>query len=76
MTKTIDDVIDTLFDGNKEDIQKIKCPDCNGTISYSLSNDIESMTVRCLDCGKSVHMGKLTEKPNCFDFFGFEHNID
>ena len=76
MTKTIDDVIDTLFDGNKEDIENVKCPNCNGTISYALSDDMKSMTVRCIDCGESVHMGKLIEKPNCFEYFGLEHKIN
>lgn len=66
------DVDDSLYDGTKEEITKLKCPDCGGKIKYSYSKDCNSLTVSCESCGyfSRSHGGPI---PNCYRFFGEEY---
>ncbi len=45
------DIDDILYDGDKEQIAKLKCPDCNGRISYSYSGKSRAFSVTCNKCG-------------------------
>lgn len=68
------DVDDILYDGTKEEISKLKCPDCGGKIRYSYTKSCECFTVSCKSCGySSVSHGSPI--PNCYLFFGKEHEI-
>lgn len=68
------DVDDVLYDGTKEEISKLKCPDCGGNIKYSYTKSCECFTISCKSCGHlSISHGSPT--PNCYLFFGEEHEI-
>ncbi len=40
----------TLFSGNQEDINNMRCPECNGAIKSSLDNETGSYTIQCQEC--------------------------
>ena len=67
------DVDDILFDGTKEEIKKIKCPDCGGTLEYSYFEG--RFEERCQKCGaiEIQHGGKI---PNCVLFFGPKNTLN
>lgn len=68
-----DDVEDVLYDGAKEDIEKIVCPDCGEKIQYKYSEESNSFEIRCIHCG---HISRETgcPKPNCVEYFGAEYD--
>lgn len=70
-----DEIIDTLFDGSKEQMQSLTCPECGKSIFYEIANDNSSMRVQCVGCGSRVNLGKLSEIPNCLALFGNRHTF-
>ena len=70
-----DDIVDILFDGDKEQMEQIVCPLCGGAILYDIADNNSSMRVQCSDCGSRVSMGKLAEIPNCLALFGARHTF-
>lgn len=68
------DVDDILYDGTKEEILKLRCPDCGGTIKYSYEKSCNSFTVLCESCGylSRSHGGPI---PNCYRLFGEKYEI-
>jgi ribosomal protein L37AE/L43A len=73
MGKTFDDIVDILFDGEKEDMEHLTCPECGGNISYRVYKG--SMRVVCDSCHSSVSMGKIAYTPNCISHFGENHTF-
>ncbi len=67
------DVEDILYDGTKEDIEKIVCPECGEKIQYKYSEESNSFEVRCIHCG---HISRDTgaPKPKCVEYFGIEYD--
>lgn len=67
------DVEDILYDGEKEDIEKIVCPDCGEKIQYRYSEDVGIFEIRCIHCG---HISRETgaPKPKCVEYFGTEYD--
>lgn len=67
------DVEDTLYDGAKEDIEKVVCPDCGKKIRYKYSRESSSLEVRCIHCG---HISRETGSPmpKCVEYFGEEYD--
>lgn len=64
------DIEDILYDGTKEEIEKLRCPDCGGNISFSCSIKYKRFVLKCDSCGYlSISNGFLKE-PNCYKFFG------
>ncbi len=45
------DVDDIIYEGTKEQVQALRCPECNHSIEIDYSEESHSMTVRCLGCG-------------------------
>lgn len=68
------DVDDVLYDGTKEEIANLKCPDCGGAISYRYNDNVSTFEVLCKGCGY-VARGHGSPRPNCADFFGNEYTI-
>ncbi|HOP23527.1 MAG TPA: hypothetical protein PLO83_11385 [Gammaproteobacteria bacterium] len=68
------DVDDVLYDGTKEEIENIVCPDCGKKISYRYSDGSNSFEVSCKLCG---HISRATgsPKPNCVIYFGNEYDF-
>lgn len=66
------DIDDILYDGTKEDIESIVCPDCGKKISYRYSDTPRGFEVSCKGCG---YLSRSTggPKPKCVDYFGNEY---
>jgi hypothetical protein len=62
---SIDETIEILHDGTKEQIESLK------SVSYWYYPDISSFTVRTHD--REAHCHGATEAPNCVKYFGNEH---
>ena len=62
---TWDDIEKVLFDGNKEDISKLRCLNCDNPISYSYNKDINQLTVKCPMCGYTSISHSCEKVPNC-----------
>lgn len=67
------DVEDVLYDGTKEEIANLKCPGCDGEISFRY-DDVSAFEVSCKSCGYLAR-GYGGPRPNCADFFGNEYTI-
>lgn len=67
------DIVNTLYDGTKEEMQSLKCHDCGSSISYSYLEDIANFIVEC-DCRRSVS-NKVIEPPKCIEYFGSKHKF-
>ena len=68
------DVEDVLYDGTKEEIESLCCPDCGAKISYRFSNEPRGFEVRCKTCGY-IERGVGGNIPNCVTFFGEKHSF-
>ena len=66
------DVDDVLYDGDKEEIEKILCPDCGAKIGYRYSDDPRGFEVTCKQCGylSRSYGGPI---PNCVKYYGNEY---
>lgn len=69
------DVEDILFDGSKEEMNKLSCPDCGGVIKVTYNNEVRAMQIVCKGCG---HLERLNggEIPNFYNYFGTEKMFD
>lgn len=63
----IDDILEILFDGTKEIIEKILEEQ---KISYSFSENLESYTVKNNKTLEVVRGNKCHYTPNCVKYFG------
>ena len=63
----IDDILEILFDGTKEKIEKILE---DQKISYSFSENLESYTVKNNKTLEVVRGNKCHYIPNCVKYFG------
>lgn len=69
------DVNDMLYDGKKEDIKKLRCPDCGGFIEYEYVGSIGVFKVSCTSCGY-VSKENGAPEPNCVKYFGRKYIIE
>ena len=67
------DVNDVLYDGTKEEINKLKCPTCGGKIGFSFFKG--RFEKKCLNCG-ATEVDDGSPIPNCVKFFGEKHVIN
>ena len=67
------DVDDVLYDGTKEEIEKVICPDCGNKIKYKFSDNPRTFEVSCKKCG---YISRATggPVPKCVEYFGKEYN--
>lgn len=69
------DVEDILFDGTKEQIGSIRCPDCGGKIQFSYYPGSGRMVTACYNCGYySVGYSKLS--PNAYRYTFLFESVD
>ena len=66
----MNDIVNTLQDGTKEEIESLVCSECGSHVYYDFDNDdsVMSMTAGC-DCMR-ITVDKMSEVPNCVKFFG------
>lgn len=68
---------DILYGGTKEEILKVRCPDCGNALRFEFSQYDDgdtSFTVWCDGCNIR-EKGNNGPKPNCVEFFGNEYTI-
>ena len=65
------DVEDILFNGSREEMLNLSCPDCIGNISVKYDEEVRGMEIRCMRCGhiERLHGGEI---PKFYSFFGRE----
>ncbi len=62
-----------LFDGSKQEMEDMRCPECGGFIGYSITDN--NMTIWCTSCKTKESLYKIFEKPNCQAFYGNKHTF-
>ena len=67
----IDDILEILFNGTKEEVEKILKEQ---KISYSFSNNLEAYTVKNNNTLEVVKGSKCHYTPNCVKYFGKEYS--
>ncbi len=67
--KKWDDLYDILYDGSKEEMKDVVCPECGGNISYRYCDEVNSFEVSCNACGR-IDRAIGAPKPACSKFFG------
>lgn len=65
----IDDILEILFDGTKEEIEKVLKEQ---KISYNFANNLEAYTVKNNNTLEVVRGSKCHYMPNCVKYFGKE----
>lgn len=65
---TWSNIEDILYDGTPEEISRLTCPKCGGSIHYIYSKSYRSIEWGCLKC--QFHRGVGSPEPNCAKFFG------
>lgn len=70
-----DDVDDVLYDGKKEDIARLKCPECGGNITFRFNDKPRIFEVSCKKCC-SFRKGNGGPKPNCAVLYGDNYTIE
>lgn len=67
------DVEEVLYNGEKEDIEKIVCPDCGEKIRYRYSEEVGGFEIRCIHCGY-ISRETGAPEPKCVEYFGVEYD--
>lgn len=62
---TWSDIEDALFDGTKEQIEGLCCPDCGEKITYEYLASIKQLNIACRQCGKIEKLHSCSTVPNC-----------
>jgi len=65
----IDDILEILFDGTKEEIKKVLKEQ---KISYTFADNLEAYTVKNNNTLEVVRGSKCHYTPNCVKYFGKE----
>lgn len=63
-------ILNVLFDGTRQEISKLQCPNCKGTITYSFAMTYHSGRIMCEQCGIIESYYKFDGEPNCIKWFG------
>lgn len=70
-----DDVEEILFEGTREQILKLRCPDCEGIIEYEFDKIYCTFKVKCIDCGTWIKGCKVISEPKCAIIYGSKQRI-
>lgn len=70
-----DDVDNILFEGGKAEIDRLRCPDCQGQLAYHFNPEFGSFKVSCLKCKTFTSAHKMQDKPKCVELYGNDHEI-
>jgi hypothetical protein len=65
-----DDVDEILFNGTKEQIEKVRCVECGNAIKYEFDEEYSTFTIWCHNCRLRSKACKVHYKPNCAIFYG------
>jgi len=66
------DIDNILFNGTKEEIESLKCPECENNIFVRISVEYQEILIKCEKCGIIIKGHGLHEIPNAYRFFGKE----
>lgn len=69
-----DDIENVLYDGTKEEIQRLRCPMCGKEIRYKYSPTADAIEIGCVN-GCSVSRGYGGGQPAAVQYFGNECTI-
>jgi len=67
-----DDIEDILFDGSNEQIQAIKCPECNGNLKIKYFDTTRSMEIFCKNCYILIRSDGVEKIPNFAKYAAYE----
>ncbi len=70
--KTWEDVEDALFDGSKDEIKKLKCPECGGALTFVFNEKFMSSILSCDGCKTVTRANGVHYIPNAVKYFGKE----
>ena len=59
-----DDIDNIIYDGTSEQIDSIKCPECNGKLKLSYFPMTKSVEILCRGCGTIIRQNGITRTPN------------
>ena len=59
-----DDVEDIIYDGTPEQINAVKCPECEGDLKMSYFPTTKSVEVHCKKCGTVIRANGASYVPN------------
>jgi len=62
-----DDIDDIVFDGTAEQINSIRCPECEGSLRLSYFPLTRSVEIYCHSCGTIIKQNGVSRKPNFAD---------
>lgn len=69
------DVEDVLFDcTSKDQIDKLRCPDCGGKLRVVYNSEFQSLTIKCAKEGHMWIGHGCEDEPNFCDLVGAEYN--
>ena len=71
---TWDDVEDILYDGTKEEMELLQCPNCRNAIYYKYNIETKTMEIGCLKCGY-LSRGYGAYRPNCVEEYGNSYTL-
>lgn len=66
----IDDILEILFNGEKEEIDKVLKEQ---RISYSFTEDLQAYTIKNNETLEIVRGNKCHYIPNCVKYFGYKY---
>lgn len=58
------DVEDILYEGTVEQIEAVRCPECEGLLRTSYSPATRNVEIRCMDCHTVVRAHGVKKIPN------------
>lgn len=68
--ETWEDVEDILFDGTKNEIESLRCPECGGALTFSFAKSVMASTLSCNNCGMTTRAHGVHYVPNAVKYFG------
>ncbi|MCO7121923.1 hypothetical protein NIA71_08160 [Ihubacter massiliensis] len=68
--KTWEDIDDILFDGNKDEIAALRCPECGGTLKFVFNKKTMGSVLECTACGAGQRGNGAAYVPNAVKYFG------
>ena len=59
-----DDIEDILYDGTREEIDSLQCPECKGRLKMAYFPKHKNLEIRCKDCHTVIRSHGAEKIPN------------
>ena len=59
-----DDIEDIIFDGTIDEIESVKCPECDGQLKMAYFPKYRNLEIRCKSCHTVVRSHGVERVPN------------